>query len=285
LVINLRVCNGNQNTLRSTNNEELMRLLMIRDRGTRVCAWALVASLMGSCSSGPVDPATLRLTANTTGLNLDPDGYSYSVDGGASAALGPAETVILNGLNAGAHELAISGVASNCTLDGGTPRAIVLIPGDTTDTLLDITCQAPASPAALTLTTSTTGGDIDFDGYTFALDGDAPLPIGPNDLASITGLLPGTHQLVVGDVAANCTLAGGATRSVTLVAGGTLSVQLTVTCQSSSPTIVATVPLSGRPYGAAVSSAGVIYATQIDGSTLARGDFATRSFSSTVTVG
>ena len=131
-----------------------MRLFMIRDRGTRLCAWALVALLLGSCSSGPVDPATLRLTASTTGLNLDPDGYTYSVDGGASAALGPAETVVLNGLIAGAHELAISGVASNCNLDGGTPRAIVLIPGDTTDILLTITCQAPASPAALTLTTS-----------------------------------------------------------------------------------------------------------------------------------
>ncbi len=135
----------------------------------------------------------MRLTASTTGLNLDPDGYTYSVDGGASAALGPTQTVILNGLNAGAHELAIGGVASNCTLDDGTPRAIVLIPGDTPDIRLTITCQAPASPAALTLTTSTTGGDIDFDGYTFALDGDAAIPIGPNSFGSVTGLLPGTH--------------------------------------------------------------------------------------------
>lgn len=262
-----------------------MRQPMIRDRGTLLCAWALVASLIGSCSSGPADPATLRLSANTTGPSPDQDGYTYSVDGGASAALGPTESVILNGLTAGAHELAIGGVASNCMLDGGTPRAIVLIPGDTTDILLTITCQAAPSPATVNLTTSTTGGDIDFDGYTYALDGDAPLPIGPNAFATIAGIVPGTHQLVVGGVATNCTLDGGTTRSVTLPAGGTLNLQLTVTCQSSSPTIVATVPLPARPYGVAVSGAGVIYAAQIDGSTLARGDLATRSFSSTVAVG
>lgn len=262
-----------------------MRQLMIRHRGVSLLAWSLVVSPVGSCSSGPSETAILRLTATTTGVNPDPDGYTLSVDGGAGTALGPAETVTLNGLTAGAHELAISGVASNCTLQGANPRAVLLAQGDTTDVLLNFTCQVPPSPATLNLTTSTTGGDIDADGYTFALDGDVPGRIGPNSLASITGIFPGTHQLVVGDVASNCTLAGGTTRPLTVPAGGTVNVQLAVTCQSSSPTIVATVPLANAPYGVAVSGAGVIYAAQIGGSTLARGNLATMSFTSTVTVG
>ena len=261
-------------------------MVLIQDCVPRFGAWAVVATLLCSCSSsGPTDPASLRLSATTTGQNTDPDGYTYSLDGGGAAALSSNGSVTINGLNPGGHELNMGGVASNCVLLGGGTRTIVLAQGDTTDVTLDITCQIPPFPATLRLTTSTTGGDPDFDGYTYALDGDAPLAIGPNSQAIIAGLVPGTHQLFLGDVASNCTVAGGATRPVTLTASATLDVQLSVTCQASPPTIVGSVLLVDRPYGVAVSSAGVIYAAQIGGSTLARGDLATRSFGSSVTVG
>jgi YVTN family beta-propeller protein len=54
---------------------------------------------------------------------------------------------------------------------------------------------------------------------------------------------------------------------------------------SSSPTVVATVPLVGRPYGVAVSDAGIIYVAKIGTSKLARGNLSTRTFPSTVVVG
>jgi YVTN family beta-propeller protein len=262
-----------------------MRLLTIQDLAARLCVWALIVWMLGACSSGPDEPATLRLGVTTTGPTPDLDGYSYSLDGNLPAPLGPNESVVVTGLVAGPHDLVIDGVASNCTLVGGTTRSIGLVQGDTTDVVLTVTCQAPANPSSLRLTTTTSGGDPDLDGYTYALDGDAPASIGSNTFITIGGLLPGTHQLVVGGIAANCTLAGGTTRSVTLTAGTTLDVQLAVTCIGSSPTIVATFPLTGAPYGVAVSAAGVIYAAQIGGSTLARGDLATQSFTGTVTVG
>ena len=213
---------------------------------------------------------------------MDPDGYIYSLDGGAAATLDPNGSVILNGLNPGGHELDVGGVASNCVLLGGATRTIVLVQGDTTDILLTINCQGPP---ILNLITATAGGDLDFDGYTYALDGGAPAAIGPNAQVTLFGLVPGPHQLVIGDVAPNCTLAGGTTRTLTLTASTTLDVQLSVTCQGSSPTIVGYEPLGGQPYGVAVSGAGVIYAAQIGGSTLARGDLATRNFTGTVGVG
>lgn len=262
-----------------------MPLPMIQHRAARLCAWALVVLLFGSCSSGPSDPASLRVTIATTGSNPDLDGYTYSLDGSVPGTLASNGSVTINGLDVGAHELVIGGVASNCTLLGGTTRLVGLPPADTTDILLSVTCPAPGSPATLHLTTTTSGGDPDLDGYTYALDGGAPAAIGPNASVTVGGLVPGTHQLVVGGVAANCTLAGGTTLSVTLTANATLDVQLTVTCLGTSPTIVATVPLSGTPYGVAVSAAGVIYAAQIGGSTLARGDLATQSFTSSVVVG
>ena len=256
---------------------------LILDRVPRFGAWALVATLLCSCSSsGPSAPASLRLSATTTGGDADPDGYTYSLDGGAAAVLGPNGSVTVNGLNPGGHQLDVGGVASNCVLLGGATRTIVLVQGDTTEIVLTINCQGPPT---LNLIIATTGGDPDFDGYTYALDGGAPVLIGPNTQVTVTGLSLGTHQLVIGDVAPNCTLAGGTTRTLTLTANAPLDVQLSVTCQGSSPTIVGSVSLAAQPYGVAVSGAGVIYAAQIGGSTLARGDLATRSFGSSVSVG
>jgi YVTN family beta-propeller protein len=265
--------------------EELMHLPMMQGRALRVYAWALVVLLSGSCSSGPSEPATLRLGVNTTGPSPDPDGYTYSLDGSAAASLASSDVVIVGGLNGGLHELVVGGVASNCTLEGGTTRSIALAEGDTTDVLLHVTCVAIPNPATLRLTTTTTGGDPDVNGYTYALDGASPVAIGANTIVSIGGLAPGSHQLVVGDVASNCSVAGGTTRSVNLTSGAITDVQLAVTCVGTSPTIVATVPLSGGPYGVAVSAAGVIYAAEIASNTLARGDLATRSFTGSVTVG
>jgi YVTN family beta-propeller protein len=206
------------------------------------------------------------------------------LDGGAAALLGSYETVIIAGLNPGAHRLDIGGVAGNCVLIDGTSRSIALVEGDTTDVLLSVTCQAPPSAAALRIATVTTG-DPDLNGYTYALDGGAPTPIGSNTIVIVDGLVPGTHQLVIGDVADNCTLEGGPTHSVLLTSDAITNVQLTFTCQGTPPTVVATAPLSGAPYGVAVSEAGVIYAAQIGGSTLARGDLTTKTFTSSVIVG
>lgn len=259
---------------------------MMQDRAALHRVWLLAAFLLAACSSAPNEPGTLRIGTVTTGSNPDPDGYVYSLDGGAAASVGPNETVIVAGLNPGGHRLDIGGIAANCVLTNGTSRSIVVAENDTTELSLSVTCQGPASSAALRITTvSPTSGDPDLNGYTYALDGTAPTPIAANTTVLIGGLVPGTHQLVIGDVASNCTLAGGTARSVELTSGAITDIELTFSCQGSSPTIVATVPLTGSPYGVAVSAAGVIYAAQIGSSTLARGALSTRSFTSSVTVG
>jgi YVTN family beta-propeller protein len=257
----------------------------VQDRAVPMPVWSLLVILIAACSSGPSDPATLRLGIATTGTNPDPDGYVYSLDGSAPAALATNDVVVVGGLNPGTHQLDVDGVAANCTLTGGASRSIGLFEGDTTDIILHVGCESGSGATTLQLTTLTTGGDPDLDGYTYSVDGSSPAVIGPNASVSIAGLAPGSHQLVIGQVASNCSLTGGATRSITLTQGATTNVQLTVTCVGSSPTIVATAPLSGSPYGVAVSAAGVIYVAQIGSTTLARGDLTTKSFISSVVVG
>jgi YVTN family beta-propeller protein len=150
----------------------------------------------------------------------------------------------------------------------------------------------PTTPAAaLRLSAVTSGPNADLDGYTYALDGNPAARLGPNASVTLAGLAPGAHQLTVGGVAANCALAGGATRPVTLTAGDTTEVALTITCQAPPPgahpagTVAAVVPLQGGPYGVAVSPAGVVYAALIGGTSLARGDLATMRFTDNVVVG
>jgi len=41
-----------------------------------------------------------------TGSNVDPDGYTVTVDGAANQAIGPSGTVTFSGLTAGAHSVA-----------------------------------------------------------------------------------------------------------------------------------------------------------------------------------
>lgn len=155
--------------------------------------------------------------------------------------------------------------------------------------LLCASCSSgPSDPAALRLIATTTGPSPDPDGYTYSLDGNPEATIGTNEVATIQGLNPGVHYLVLGDIASNCTLGGQLFRSVALTEGETTEVPINVTCgetPGTGPSILASVPLQNAPYGVAVSSSGIIYAAQIGSTTLARGTLTTRSFTSSVEVG
>ena len=58
-----------------------------------------------------------------------------------------------------------------------------------------------------------------------------------------------------------------------------------VAASLSSPEVVSTVSMTGRPYGVAVSRAGVIYVAKIGTTKLARGNLESRSFTSNIFVG
>ena len=125
----------------------------MRLRPTQECAPLWVSALMlalAGCSSGPNDPAALRLGVTTTGASPDPDGYSYVLDGGTPAALAPNDIVLMGGLDVGVHQLVVDGVAANCTLDGGTSHSFTLSEGDTTDVLLAVNCVATSPPSVTT---------------------------------------------------------------------------------------------------------------------------------------
>src|SRR5437773_4811152 len=104
----------------------------------------LVISALAVACSDPLVPriGDVRLTVATTGADLDPDGYSVALDGGAGLAIASNDARILPGLPAGSHSFLLSGLAANCTVGGSNPRDIEVGSHETTEVRFAIACAA-----------------------------------------------------------------------------------------------------------------------------------------------
>jgi hypothetical protein len=93
-------------------------------------------------------------------------------------------------------------------------------------------------PEDIEITTSTTGVDLDADGYTLSVDDSLSHEIGVNDTRRLLLRDPvGDHSLELADVADNCTVQGDNPRSVNVPEClGPLEVMFEVACASLTPT-------------------------------------------------
>lgn len=94
-------------------------------------------TLTGSTATG-----TLDVTTATSGSDLDPDGYTVTVDSTTIQAIGTNDTVRFGGLAEGSYTVRLSGVAINCTVGGSNPRTVTVVAGSLTSTSFDVTCTA-----------------------------------------------------------------------------------------------------------------------------------------------
>jgi hypothetical protein len=179
-----------------------------------------------TCTTTPTT-GDLSVTTSTSGSSLDPDGFSVAVDGGAGQAIGINGSFTFTNLSAGNHSVALSGVASNCTVSGANPRTISVPSGGTASTTFSVSCST--SPGNLAVTTSTSGSSLDPDGYSVAVDGGAGQAIGINGSLTFTNLSAGTHSVALSGVASNCAVSSNP-RTVSVPSGGTASTTFSVTC-------------------------------------------------------
>src|SRR5690349_5666251 len=200
-----------------------------------------------SITCAPLPPTTgdLRVTTSTTGSNLDPDGYTVTVDGTNSQpiTINNSTGVTFTGLTAGSHSVALSGVAANCTVNGGATQTVTITANQTATLAFSVTCAA--TTGSLSVTTSTSGSNLDPDGYTVALDGGAGQPIGINATFSFNGISTGNHTVTLSGVAANCTVGGGTSQTATVTSGQTASVTFSVTCAATTGSLTVTTTTSG----------------------------------------
>jgi len=197
-------------------------------------SWLLTnIALLPNGGGPPPTTGDLTATTSTSGTDLDPDGYMVTVDGGAARQIGINGSVTYNGLPSGDHSVALSGVAANCTVGGSNPRTISVPAGGAVSTAFSVTCATTPPPTgSLTVNASTSGGNLDPDGYTVTVDGGTSQVVSVNGSVTFDGLTEGNHTVSLSGVAGNCTLAGANPRSVFVAAGGTASTTYSVSCTS-----------------------------------------------------
>ena len=183
----------------------------------------------------PPPPGNLTVRTSTSGTDLDPDGYTVTVDGDSPQTLALNDSSSYTNLTASTHIVTLSSVASNCTVNG-SPRAVDVPSGGTATTTFVVTCAPPPPPPGkLTVFASTTGSNLDPDGYVVYIDSLTGGSVMDNDSTTFPNVAPGDYTVRITGVAANCTVTGSSSVTVNVPSGGTATTRFSVTCAAPPP--------------------------------------------------
>jgi len=196
----------------------------------------------------------LAVTTVSTGDDIDADGYTVSLDGGAAQAIDVNGTLTVTGLDAGDHAVELADVAANCTVVGDNPRTVAITAGGTAQTRFDVTCTA--LPGDLKVINVTSGSNPD-DAFTVSIDGGTAQALAANDSLIATGLTAGVHTVELGDIASNCGVAGDNPRDVLVESSGEARTQFDVTC------VTGSLGITSNTWGIGIDANG--YSVVIDG--------------------
>jgi len=127
-----------------------MRLNRRQRTGLTPLLLGMAISVLPSCGGGEelVRPTegTILINTTTTGSDIDPDGYSVTVDDNPEQAVGTSDELEVTNLDPGEHNVALTGVIQNCTVGGAGRRAVNVIAGETVNVTFRITCEAIVPP-------------------------------------------------------------------------------------------------------------------------------------------
>jgi hypothetical protein len=193
----------------------------------------------------------LGVTVPTTGRDFDADGYTVDVDEAFVMRVHNGSQIVIENLPAGVHVVRLGDFSSNCRVHGSTSQTAVVTTGeltrDTAHVLFEGSCDAVTGDVQVL--TATRGVERDPNGYTLAVDGEllpgtcgwydyycdpgAPLLLVPTGSYLSEQLSPGDHLYRLGDIAPNCTVADGDSRTAVVAAGAVSTVRFDITCEGS----------------------------------------------------
>jgi hypothetical protein len=212
---------------------------------TTTAGGSTAADFTITCAAPPTTVGTLRVITTTSGPGTDGDGYSFTVDGGGGQPIGVSATATLANTAAGAHSVRLTGLATNCQVQGGNPRSVTVPAGGSADASFAITCGATSGTIRVNVTAS--GSPADANGFVAKLDGSDPgKPVTAGGNVSFDGVSGGSHTVELGDVASNCSVADGASRTVPVTVGATAEVNFAVTCTATTGSIKVTTTTGGE---------------------------------------
>src|SRR2546430_2744300 len=196
----------------------------------------------------PPPPTTGALTVTTnTPANPPAAGYTVTVNGtgGTTKGIGASGTVTFPALGPGNHSVTLGAVPSNCTVTGSNPQTVAITAGDTAPATFTIACTPPPPTTGTIAVTTATTGPSQPSSYSVAVDGGTSTAIPASGSASFTDVNAGTHSEALGGVPSNCTVTGGNTQTVSVIANQTTPLTFNVTCAATTGSITVTTNTSG----------------------------------------
>jgi len=204
------------------------------------CAFFVTVATLISCAgsdlplTGGSDPTTgsILVIAQTGGVGTDTDGYLVQLDGAAQGAIGENVPVVLTGLTADEHTLALEGVVPFCAVEGGPARTVTVLAGDTAVVSFTISCRATGR---IDVAVSTSGGTPDLDGYSVIVDGVLGPQIDPNGALSVPDVPAGTHAVSLSGLAFNCQVSDPNPLNGSVTTGAATPMRFAVSCRALAP--------------------------------------------------
>ena len=171
-------------------------------------------------------PATgARVTVTTSGLDVDPDGYRVAADESDRAAIARQGTVLIL-LESGNRTIALTGLASNCAVDGLSSRTVTIADKVVTPIEFAVVCTATSGVIKVVVS-----GDVEGIPFEVTLDGASRPPLLSGDPEYLTRVPVGDHMVSLS--APGCTVATNP-QPVTIASGvltrDTATVSFLATC-------------------------------------------------------
>lgn len=192
---------------------------------------------------------SLQLTVTTTGD--DPDSaYSLTVRGlsyDTIAVVAANAAVTISEVPAGDYSVTLDGVAPNCDVAGAETATTTVPSGGSAAVGFGVTCTGFGS---VQLTVTTTGVDLDSDGYNVYLAGTNPfsesVTVGVNETITIPELPGDDYTVTLDGLALNCDPASPNPITATVPSGGMKAVTFDVTCVQARDLAVTVTGADGR---------------------------------------
>lgn len=112
---------------------------------TIVITITLLAGCGGDDPSGPeTTTGAVEVTTQTTGPDpddYDDDGYTVNVDGANSQSVDSSDTVVIDGLQAGTHNVELTGVTETCAVESDNPQMVEVTAGETASVSFEVFCK------------------------------------------------------------------------------------------------------------------------------------------------
>ena len=231
---------------------------------------ALIAllGLLGGCkdeTTAPPASGAIMVTVQTTGTDISLSGVRVVLNDGPFFALNQSQLpTVVTELDPGVYLVRLEGMAPNCEVVGQNPISVTVEGGITALAPFAITCVR--NVGSLRITTVTTGGDQDTDGYSLMVDWLHRETIGANQAIEISDVRAGLHAIALGNVISNCAVAAPHPVNVVVAFHATIDVAFRLSCALAANlevTVATTgVDIDANGYTVAIGATSLSYSDQ-----------------------